>query len=202
MKVTFPGWLGWVGEMPEDEDKEEKVSIIEKCFMEITDVYAEKLLWPSIYMDEENGYDPEDNLERIWYYSDAQSYLEEYLEENGYNRDYYHIMHVEATFHEPGEEPREVKFYVKEITCEIEHPGGNCSYEMFKWWVCEELYGDFDEYGLDVPEENYRIFLYCLNKAWQDVKALPECITKLIDKKRSTIKDDSLRLADEDGRTG
>jgi len=67
--------------MPEDEDKEEKVSIIEKCFMEITDVYAEKLLWPYIYMDEENGYDPEDNLERIWYY------LEEYLEENGYNRD-------------------------------------------------------------------------------------------------------------------
>ena len=64
------------------------------------------------------------------------------------------------------------------------------------------LYGDFDEYGLDIPEENYRIFLYCLNKAWQDVKALPECITKLIDKKRSTIKDDSLRLADEDGRTG
>ena len=79
MKVTFPGWLGWVEEMPEDEDNEEKVSIIEKCFMEITDVYAEKLLWPSIYMDEENGYDPEDNLERIWYYSDAQSYLEEYL---------------------------------------------------------------------------------------------------------------------------
>jgi hypothetical protein len=42
MKVTFPGWLGWVEEMPEDEDKEEKVSIIEKCFMEITDIYAEK----------------------------------------------------------------------------------------------------------------------------------------------------------------
>ena len=194
MKVTFPGWLGRF----EDEDK---VSIIENCFIEITDVYAEKLLWPSIYM-EEDDYDSDDDLEMIWHYSEAKSYLEKYLEENGYNRDYYHIMHVEATFHEPGEEPREVKFYVKEITCEIEHPGGNCSYEMFKWWVCEELYGDFDEYGLDVPEENYRIFLYCLNKAWQDVKALPECITKLIDKKRSTIKDDSLRLADEDGRTG
>ena len=38
------------------------MSIIEKCFMEITDVYAEKLLWPSIYMDEENGYDPEEDL--------------------------------------------------------------------------------------------------------------------------------------------
>jgi len=193
MKVTFPGWLGWF--------EENKVSSIENCFIEIKDVYAEKLLWPSIYM-EEDGYDSDDDLERIWHYSDAKSYLEEYLEKNGYNRDYYHIMHVEATFHEPGEEPREVKFYVKEITCEIEHPGGNSPDEMFKWWVCENKYGDFDEYINDIPDENYRIFLYCLNKAWQDVKALPECITKLIDKKRSTIKDDSLRVADEDGRTG
>ena len=46
--------------------------------------------------------------------------------------------------------------------------------------------------GNDVPSENYRIFLYCLNQAWQDVKALPECIAKLIDKKRSTIKNDSI----------
>ena len=183
MKVTLPGWLGWF--------EENKVSSIENCFMEIKDVYAEKLLWPSIYM-EEDGYDSDDDLERIWHYSDAKSYLEEYLEKNGYNRDYYHIMHVEATFHEPGKEPRELKFYVKEITCEIEHPGGNCSDEMFKWWVCENKYGDFDEYGYDVPSENYRIFLYCLNQAWQDVKALPECITKLIDKKRSTIKNDSI----------
>ena len=183
MKVTFPGWLGWF--------EENKVSSIENCFIEIKDVYAEKLLWPSIYM-EEDGYDSDDDLERIWHYSDAKSYLEEYLEKNGYNRDYYHIMHVEATFHEPDKEPRELTFYVKEITCEIEHPGGNSPDEMFKWWVCENKYGDFDEYGYDVPSENYRIFLYCLNQAWQDVKALPECITKLIDKKRSTIKNDSI----------
>ena len=91
---------------------------------------------------EEDGYDSEDNLERIWYY------LEEYLEENGGS--------------------------VK-----------NCMAIL-----------------MNIPDENYRIFLYCLNKAWQDVKALPECITKLIDKKMSTIKDDSLRVADEDGRTG
>ena len=94
MKVTFPGWLGWFDERLEDE---EKVSIIEKCFIEIKEVYAEKLLWPSIYM-EEDGYDSEDDLEMIWYYSEAKSYLEKYLEENGYNRDYYHIMHVEATY--------------------------------------------------------------------------------------------------------
>jgi len=200
MKVTFPGWLGWFEE--ETLEDKDKVSIIENCFMEIKDVYAEKLLWPSICMDEEDSCDSEDDLEMIWHYSEAQTYLEKYLEENGYNRDYYHIMHVEATFHEPGKEPRKLKFYVKEITCEIRHPGGNCPDEMFKWWVCEDKYGDFDEYINDIPDENYRIFLYCLNKAWQDVKALPECITKLIDKKRSTIKDDSLRVADEDGRTG
>ena len=73
MKVTFPGWLGWF--------EENKVSSIENCFMEIKDVYAEKLLWPSIYM-EEDGYDSDDDLERIWHYSDAKSYLEEYLEKN------------------------------------------------------------------------------------------------------------------------
>ena len=63
MKVTFPGWLGWFEE--ETLEDKDKVSIIEKCFMEITDVYAEKLLWPSIYMVEEDSCDSEDNLERI-----------------------------------------------------------------------------------------------------------------------------------------
>ena len=78
MKVTFPGCLGWFEE--ETLEEKYKVSIIENCFMEITDVYAEKLLWPSIYMDEEDSCDSEDDLEMIWHYSEAQSYLEEYLE--------------------------------------------------------------------------------------------------------------------------